>query len=97
MISINIFEKVGNPESHTAAYSWPDQPLPAGRLIGKQGNALLVELVAGGVAVISAPRASITFADEGLPVVDLDWAFRWILWAPAGLTVPKGPIVNHKE
>jgi hypothetical protein len=81
MISINIFEVVGNPESHTAAYSWPDQPLPAGRLIGKQGNALLVELVAGGVAVISAPRASITFADEGLPVVDLDWAFRWILWA----------------
>jgi hypothetical protein len=55
--------------------------LPAGRLIGKQGNALLVELVAGGVAVISAPRASITFADEGLPVVDLNWAFT------AGLTL----------
>jgi hypothetical protein len=82
MISINIFEVVGNPESHTAAYNWPDQPLPAGRLIGQQGNALLMELANGnGVAVISAPRASITFADEGLPVVDLDWAFRWILWA----------------
>jgi len=75
MISINIFEVVGNPESHTAAYSWPNQPLPAGRLIGKQGNALLMDLVAGGVAVISAPRASITFADEDLPEVNLDWAF----------------------
>jgi hypothetical protein len=75
MISINIFKVAGNPDSHAAAYSWPDQPLPSGRLIGKQGNALLVELIAGGVAVISAPRSVVTFADEGLSVVDLDWAF----------------------
>ena len=58
-----------------AAYNWPNQPLPAGQLIGRQGNALLMQLVAGGVAVISAPRSVVTFADEGLSVVDLDWAF----------------------
>jgi hypothetical protein len=75
MISINIFAENGNSASIAAAYSWPDQPLPAGRVVGQQGNALLMELSVGGVAVISAPRASITFADEGLPVVDLDWAF----------------------
>jgi hypothetical protein len=74
MISINIFAENGNSASIEAAYNWPDQPLPSGRLIGKQGNALLLEL-ANGVAVISAPRASITFADEGLPLVDLSWAF----------------------
>jgi hypothetical protein len=75
MISINVFEVAGDARSQVAAYNWPQQPLPSGRLIGKHGNALLVELVAGGVAVISAPRSVITFADEGLPVVDLDWAF----------------------
>lgn len=75
MISINIFKVAGDTSSHIAAYNWPDQPLPSGRLIGKQGNALLMEIVAGGVAVISAPRASITFTDEGLPEVNLDWAF----------------------
>lgn len=76
MISINIFEVVGDSSSHVAAYSWPNQPLPAGRLIGKQGNALLMELVGGSlVAVISAPRSVVTFADEDLPAVDLDWAF----------------------
>jgi hypothetical protein len=41
------------------------------------GNALLMELANGnGVAVISAPRSVITFADEDLPVVDLNWAFK---------------------
>ena len=75
MISINIFEVAGQQRSHVAAYNWPDQPLPSGRVVGQQGNALLMQLVAGGVAVISAPRSVITFADEGLPVVDLDWAF----------------------
>jgi hypothetical protein len=77
MISINIFEVVGNPESHVAAYNWPDQPLPAGKIIGRAGNALLMELANGnGVAVISAPRSVITCADEDLPVVDLNWAFK---------------------
>jgi hypothetical protein len=76
MISINIFEIAGEARSHVAAYNWPNQPLPAGRIIGKQGNALLMELVGGSlVAVISAPRSVVIFADEGLPVVDLDWAF----------------------
>jgi hypothetical protein len=76
MISINIFEKVGNPASIAAAYSWPDQPLPAGRLIGKQGNALLMELANGnGVAVISAPLSELQFKQGGLPEVNLDWAF----------------------
>jgi hypothetical protein len=58
-----------------AAYNWPDQPLPNGRLIGKQGNALLMELSVGGVAVISTPLSELQFKEEGLPVVDLDWAF----------------------
>jgi hypothetical protein len=76
MISINIFEVAGNPDSHAAAYNWPDQPIPAGRVVGQQGNALLLELANGnGVAVISAPRSVVTFADEGLPEVNLDWAF----------------------
>jgi hypothetical protein len=75
MISINIFEKVGNPASIAAAYSWPEGAMPAGKIIGKAGNALLMELSVGGVAVISAPRSVITFADEDLPVVDLNWAF----------------------
>jgi hypothetical protein len=75
MISINIFKVAGNPDSHAAAYSWPDQPLPAGRVVGQQGNALLMQLVAGGVAVISAPLAELQFKQGGLPVVDLDWAF----------------------
>jgi hypothetical protein len=75
MISINIFKVAGDSDSLESAYNWPNQPLPEGRLIGKQGNALLMELSVGGVAVISAPRASITFADEDLPVVNLDWAF----------------------
>jgi hypothetical protein len=75
MISVNVFKTQGDSASLEAAYNWPNQPLPSGRLIGKQGNALLVELIAGGVAVISAPRSVVTFADEGLSVVDLDWAF----------------------
>ena len=75
MISINIFAENGNSASLEAAYSWPEGQLPAGKIIGRAGNALLMELVAGGVAVISAPRSVVTFAEEGLPVVDLDWAF----------------------
>ena len=75
MISINIFAENGNSASLEAAYNWPEGQLPAGKIIGRAGNALLMELVAGGVAVISAPRSVVTFAEEGLPVVDLDWAF----------------------
>ena len=75
MISINIFAENGNSASLEAAYSWPEGQLPAGKIIGRAGNALLMEVSVGGVAVISAPRSVITFADEGLPVVDLDWAF----------------------
>ena len=75
MISINIFEVAGQQRSHVAAYNWPDQPLPSGRVVGQQGNALLMELVAGGVAVISAPLSELQFKQGGLPVVDLDWAF----------------------
>jgi hypothetical protein len=56
MLSINIFEVAGDASSHVAAYNWPNQPLPAGRVVGQQGNALLLELANGnGVAVISAP------------------------------------------
>jgi hypothetical protein len=75
MISVNVFEVAGDTSSHVAAYNWPDQPLPNGRLIGKQGNALLMELSVGGVAVISTPLSELQFKEEGLPVVDLDWAF----------------------
>ena len=75
MISINIFEVVGESSSHVAAYNWPNQPLPSGRLIGKQGNALLMELSVGGVAVISAPLSELQFKQGGLPEVNLDWAF----------------------
>jgi hypothetical protein len=77
MISINIFAENGNSASLEAAYSWPEGQLPAGKIIGRAGNALLMELANGnGVAVISAPRSVITCADEDLPVVDLNWAFK---------------------
>ena len=75
MISINIFAENGNSASLEAAYSWPEGQLPAGKIIGRAGNALLMELVAGGVAVISAPLSELQFKQGGLPVVDLDWAF----------------------
>ena len=75
MISINIFAENGNSASLEAAYSWPEGQLPTGKIIGRAGNALLMELSVHGVAVISAPRSVVTFAEEGLPVVDLDWAF----------------------
>jgi hypothetical protein len=75
MISVNVFAENGNSVSLESAYSWPDQPLPAGRVVGQQGNALLMELSVGGVAVISAPLSELQFKEEGLPVVDLDWAF----------------------
>jgi hypothetical protein len=75
MISVNVFKTQGDSASLEAAYNWPNQPLPAGQLIGRQGNALLMQLVAGGVAVISAPLAELQFKQGGLPVVDLDWAF----------------------
>jgi hypothetical protein len=75
MISINIFAENGNSASLEAAYSWPEGQLPAGKIIGRAGNALLMELSVHGVAVISAPRSVVSFADEGLPAVDLDWAF----------------------
>ena len=75
MISINIFAENGNSASIEAAYNWPEGAIPAGKIIGKAGNALLVELVAGGVAVISAPLSELQFKGEGLPVVDLNWAF----------------------
>jgi hypothetical protein len=75
MISINIFAENGNSASLEAAYSWPEGQLPAGKIIGRAGNALLMKLPIHGVAVISAPRSVVSFADEGLPAVDLDWAF----------------------
>ena len=76
MVSINIFAENGNSASIEAAYNWPNQPLPTGRLIGKQGNALLLELANGnGVAVISAPLSELQFQHGGLPEVNLDWAF----------------------
>ena len=65
MISINIFEVAGQQRSHVAAYNWPDQPLPSGRVVGQQGNALLMQLVAGGVAVISAPLSELQFKQGG--------------------------------
>jgi hypothetical protein len=75
MVSINIFAENGNSASIEAAYNWPDQPIPAGRLVGRQGNALLMELSVGGVAVISAPLSELQFQQGGLPEVNLDWAF----------------------
>ena len=89
MIAINVFKVEGDPASLMSAYNWPDQPLPTGRLIGKQGNALLMELSVGGVAVISAPLSELHWvraleskrywqrcgAPLQLPLVDLSWAF----------------------
>jgi hypothetical protein len=50
--------------------------MPAGKIIGQQaGNALLMELSVGGVAVISAPLSELQFKQGGLPEVNLDWAF----------------------
>ena len=77
MISINIFKVAGDSDSLESAYNWPDQPIPAGRLIGKQGNALLMQLAEKDkVAVISAPIGDVVFKDNGLPIVDIQWAFE---------------------
>jgi hypothetical protein len=80
MISVNVFKTQGDASSHVAAYNWPDQPLPAGKIIGRAGNALLMELSVGSVAVISAPLSELQFKQFyrfrfGLPEVNLDWAF----------------------
>ena len=80
MISINIFAENGNSASLEAAYSWPEGQLPAGKIIGRAGNALLMELSVGSVAVISAPLSELQFKQFyrfrfGLPEVNLDWAF----------------------
>jgi hypothetical protein len=71
MIYVNEFDAVrGNV---TAAYAWPESPLPQGRIVGQQGNALLME-IEGGVAVISAPRTDVYFGVLHAEV-DLSWAF----------------------
>jgi len=73
MIHINEFAVLGNPESLIAAYSWPQQDLPKGKLVARQGNALLME-TEDGYAVLSAPKGETQFNLE-LPEVALDWAF----------------------
>ena len=76
MISINIFAENGNSASIEAAYNWPDQPIPAGKIIGKAGNSLLIQLAENKVAVISAPVSDVVFKDNGYPKVDIQWAFE---------------------
>ena len=76
MISINIFAENGNSASLEAAYSWPEGQLPAGKIIGKAGNSLLIHLEENKVAVISAPVSDVVFKDNGYPKVDIQWAFE---------------------
>ena len=73
MLSVNEFDAVGG--NVTAAYAWPESPLPQGRIVGQSGNALLMELDEGGVAVISAPRGQVDFGGYYFPETDLSWAF----------------------
>jgi hypothetical protein len=50
--------------------------LPAGKIIGKAGNSLLIQLAENKVAVISAPVSDVVFKDNGYPKVDIQWAFE---------------------
>jgi hypothetical protein len=76
MISISIFSKIGDSDSLEASYCWPQGAMPAGQLVGRAGNALLMQMSENKVAVISAPIADLIFAGNGLPIVDLNWAFK---------------------
>ena len=76
MISINIFAENGNSASLESAYNWPEGQLPAGKIIGKAGNSLLLQLAENKVAVISAPVSDVVFRDNGYPEVDIQWAFE---------------------
>lgn len=76
MISINIFAENGNSASIEAAYNWPEGAMPAGKIIGKAGNALLMQMSENKVAVISAPVSDVLFKDNGYPKVDIQWAFE---------------------
>ena len=76
MISINIFAKIGDSASIESAYNWPEGQLPAGKIIGKAGNSLLIQLAENKVAVISAPVSDVVFKDNGYPKVDIQWAFE---------------------
>jgi hypothetical protein len=76
MISINIFAKIGDSASIESAYNWPAGAMPAGKIIGKAGNSLLIQLAGDKVAVISAPIGDVVFKDNGLPIVDIQWAFE---------------------
>jgi hypothetical protein len=77
MISISIFSKIGNSDSLEASYCWPQGAMPAGQLVGRAGNALLMQMSEKDrVAVISAPIADVIFAGNGLPIVNLNWAFK---------------------
>ena len=76
MISINIFAENGNSVSLESAYNWPEGAMPAGKIIGKAGNALLMQMSENKVAVISAPVSDVVFQDNGYPEVDIQWAFE---------------------
>jgi hypothetical protein len=76
MISINIFAENGNSVSLESAYNWPEGAMPAGKIIGKAGNSLLIQLAENKVAVISAPVSDVVFKDNGYPKVDIQWAFE---------------------
>ena len=76
MISISIFSKIGNSDSLEASYCWPQGAMPAGQLVGRAGNALLMQMSENKFAVISAPIADVIFAGNGLPIVNLNWAFK---------------------
>jgi hypothetical protein len=76
MISISIFSKIGDSDSLEASYCWPQGAMPAGQLVGRAGNALLMQMSENKVAVISAPIADLIFAGNGLPIVNLNWAFK---------------------
>lgn len=72
MISVNEFDAIGGTVQQ--AYTWPVCALPSGKIVGQSGNALLMELDEGGVAVISAPKTNVWFKTQ-LPEIDLSWAF----------------------
>jgi len=76
MISINIFAENGNSASLESAYNWPEGQLPAGKIIGKAGNSLLLQLAENKVAVISAPVSDVLFKDNGYPEVDIQLCYK---------------------
>lgn len=73
MFHINEFSNYPSKPQIKAAYT--AEAFPKGNIIGRSGNAVLVDLEGGDVAVVSRPRVEGDIGHQDAPAVDLHWAF----------------------